>query len=61
MCRKLTVTEQTFYRERESSPAWVAELRRPGQLEAENKRLQALVADLSHDEKMLQDVVSGNI
>jgi putative transposase len=38
----------------------VAELRRLKQLEEENRKLQQLVADLSLDKKMLQDVLSRN-
>ena len=39
----------------------VAELRRLKQLEEENKKLKQLVADLSLDKKMLQDVVQGKV
>ena len=52
--RKLGVTEQTFYRwKKKFACLGVAELRRLRQLEEENKKLQALVADLSLDKKML--------
>jgi putative transposase len=60
--RKLGVTEQTFYRwKKKFAGLGVAELRRLRQLEEENKKLKALVADLSLDKKMLQDVVSGKV
>ena len=60
--RKLGVTEQTFYRwKKKFAGVGVAELRRLRQLEEENKKLKALVADLSLDKKMLQDVVSGKV
>jgi putative transposase len=36
----------------------VAELRRLRQLEDENRRLKRLVADLTLDKQMLQDVLS---
>jgi putative transposase len=36
-------------------------LRRLKQLEDENRKLKQLVADLSLDKKMLQDVVSGKL
>jgi len=35
----------------------IAELRRLGQLEYENRKLKQLVAELSLDQHMLQDVV----
>jgi putative transposase len=38
----------------------VAEVRRLKQLEEENRKLKQLVADLSLDRKMLQDVLSKN-
>ena len=60
--RKLGVTEQTFYRwKKKFAGLGVVELRRLRQLEEENKKLKALVADLSLDKKMLQDVVSGKV
>jgi putative transposase len=37
----------------------ISELRRLKQLEEENKKLKALVADLSLDKRMLQDALSG--
>ena len=37
----------------------VAELRRLRQLEDENRRLKRLVADLTLDKQMLQDVLSN--
>ena len=39
----------------------VAELRRLRQLEEENKKLKRLVADLSLDKAMLQDVLSKKV
>ena len=60
--RKLGVTEQTFYRwKKKFAGLGVVELRRLRQLEEENKKLKSLVADLSLDKKMLQDVVSGKV
>ena len=57
--RKLGVSEQTFYRwKRKYAGLGVAELRRLKQLEEENRKLKQLVADLSLDKKMLQDVLS---
>jgi putative transposase len=58
--RKMGVSEQTFYRwKKKFAGLGVAELRRLKQLEEENRKLKQLVADLSLDKKMLQDVVSG--
>ena len=60
--RKLGISEQTFYRWKKKYDALgVAELRRLKQLEEENRKLKQLVADLSLDKKMLQDVVSGKL
>ena len=39
----------------------VSEVRRLRELEDENKRLKALVADLSLDKQILQDVLSKNL
>jgi len=39
----------------------IAELRRLKQLEEENKKLKRLVADLSLDKAMLQDVLSKKV
>jgi putative transposase len=60
--RKMGISEQTFYRwKKKFAGLGVAELRRLKQLEEENRKLKALVADLSLDKKMLQDVVSGKL
>ena len=56
--RTLGVTEQTFYRwKRTFAGLGVAELRRLRQLEEENRRLKQLVADLTLDKHMLQEVI----
>jgi putative transposase len=58
--RKMGISEQSFYRwKKKYAGLGVAELRRLKQLEEENRKLKQLVADLSLDKKMLQDVVSG--
>ena len=60
--RKLGVSEQTFYRwKRRYAGLGVAELRRLKQLEEENRKLKQLVADLSLDKKVLQDVLSKKL
>jgi len=58
VCRKLGVSEQTFYRwKKKYGGMGVAELRRLKQLEQENNKLKQIVADLSLDKQMLQDVL----
>jgi putative transposase len=58
LCRKLGISEPTFYRwKKQFAGMGVAEIRRLKQLEEENKRLKQLVADLTLDKTMLQDVV----
>jgi len=58
ICRKLGVSEQSFYRwKRKYQGMGVAELRRLKQLEQENRKLKQIVADLTLDKQMLQDVL----
>jgi putative transposase len=58
VCRKMGISEQTFFRwKRKYAGLGVSELRRLRQLEEENRRLKRMVADLSLDKQMLQDVV----
>ena len=58
ICRKLGVSEPTFYRwKKRFAGMGVPEIRRLKQLEEENRRLKQLVADLTLDKTMLQDVV----
>ena len=60
--RKLGISEQTFYRwKKRFAGLGIAELRRLRTLEEENKTLKQLVADLSLDKKMLQDVLSKKL
>ena len=57
-CRKPRISEQTFYRWMKPFAVMsVAEIRRLKQLEGENRRLKTLVADLTLDKRMLQEVV----
>jgi putative transposase len=59
ICRKLGISEQTFYVWRKKYGAMgVAEVRRTKQLEDENRRLKQLVADLTLDKQMLQEVLA---
>jgi len=58
ICRKMEVNEATFYRwKKKFAGMGVAELRRLKQLEEENRKLKQLVADLTLDKHMLQDVL----
>jgi len=60
--RKMGVAQATFYRwKKKFAGMGVAELRRLRQLEEENKKLKRLVADLSLDKAMLQDVLSKKV
>jgi putative transposase len=58
VCRKTGITEQTFYKwKRRVAGMGIAELARLRQLEDENKKLKSLVADLTLDKHMLQEVL----
>ena len=58
VCRQVGVSEQTFYRwKNEYGGRLPTEARELKQLRDENLKLKRLVADLSLDEVMLQDVV----
>ncbi len=60
-CRKIAVTEQTYYRWRkEYGGLRLDQAKRLKELERENTRLKRLVADLSLDKVMLEEVVRGN-
>ena len=60
--RKMGVTDVTFYRWKKLyANLGVAEIRRLKQLEEENSRLKRLVADLTLDKQMLQDVLSKKL
>ena len=56
--RKMGITEPTFSQcKKQFTGMGVAEIRRLKQLEDENTRLKKLVADLTLDKTMLQDVL----
>lgn len=58
ICRKLGISEQTFYtRRRKYAGMGLGELRELRQLRDENGKLKKLVADLSLDRHMLQEIV----
>lgn len=59
ICRNLGVSEATFYNwKKKYAGMGITELRKLKALEEENRQLKRLVADLSLDKHMLQDVLS---
>ena len=57
ICRKMGVSEPTFYRwKKQFAGMGVVEIRPPEQPEEENPKLKRLAADLTLDKTMLQDV-----
>jgi len=62
VCRKMGVAEATFYNwKKKYSVLGVSDLRRLKQLEEENRQLKKLVADLSLDKHMIQDVIAKKL
>ena len=62
VCRKLGISDATFYAWRKKyAGLGPSEVRRMKQLEEENHRLKRLVADLSLDKSMLQDVLAKKL
>ena len=60
--RKMGISEATFYAwKKKFSGLGTAELRRLRQLEDENARLKQVVADLTLDKQMLQDVLKKKL
>ena len=61
VCKALGVAESTYYRWRNQLGGIKAdEMRRLKELERENARLKALVADLSLDKAILKEAARGN-
>ena len=61
MCKQLGVSDKTYYRwRREYGGLKTPQAKRLKELEKENTRLKKLVADLSLDKAMLQEVAQGN-
>jgi putative transposase len=59
VARKVGVSEQTLYTwKKKYASLDVADIRKLRQLEEENSKLKRLVADLSLDKVMLQDLIS---
>lgn len=62
VCRKLGISDATFYNwKKKYGSLGVSELRKLKELEEENSRLKKIVADLSLDKQMLQDVLKKNV
>ena len=62
VCRKMGISDATFYNWRKKyGGLGPSELRRLKQLDEENSKLKRLVADLSLDKAMLQDVLAKKL
>ena len=62
ICRKMGVSEATFYNwKKKYGGLGVSELRQLRQLQEENSKLKQIVADLSLDKQMLQDVLKKKL
>ena len=60
-CKEAGITEETFYRWRkEYGGLKVDQAKRLKELEQENGKLKRLVAELSLDKQILQDIAPGN-
>jgi putative transposase len=58
VCRQIGISEATYYtRKKKYADLGVSELRKLKQLEDENARLRRIVADLTLDKQILQEVV----
>ena len=61
-CKEAGTTEQSYYRWRnEYGGLGVDQAKRLKQLETENGRLKKLVAELSLEKQVLQDIARGNL
>ena len=61
LCRQHGISEQTYYRWRKEYGGLKADqAKRLKELEQENSKLKRLVAELSLDKQILQDVARGN-
>jgi putative transposase len=62
ICRKLGISQATFYLwKKQYAGLGVQELRELRQLRDENSRLKRLVADLSLDRQILQEIVQKKL
>ena len=62
VCRQAGITEQTYYRwKKQYVGLEIDQVRQLKQLQEENARLKRLVAELSLDKTMLQDVLAKKL
>ena len=62
ICRQMGISEQTYYNwKKKFGGLGPSEVRKLKQLEEENKKLKQMVADLSLDKQMLQDVLKKKV
>lgn len=62
VCRKTGISQATFYAwKKKYGGLMPSEMKRLRQLEEENSRLKRIVADLSLDKEMLQDVIKRRL
>lgn len=62
VCRKAGISDATFYNWRKRYGGMMpSEVKRMRQLEEENNRLKKIVADLTLDKAMLQDVIKRKL
>ena len=62
VCQSLEVSEQTYYRwQQKYGGLQSEEAKRLQELEIENSRLKKLVADLTLDKEILEEVVKGKV
>lgn len=62
VCRKMGISQATFFNwKKKYGGLGISELRRLRQLEEENNQLKKLVADLSLDKHMLQEVIKKKL
>ena len=62
ICRKMGISDATFYNwKKKYGGLGLSELRQLRQLQEENSKLKQIVADLSLDKQMLQDVLKKKL
>lgn len=62
VCRKMGISEATFYNwKKKYGGLGINDLRQLRQLQEENARLKQIVADLTLDKQMLQEVLKKNV
>ena len=62
VCRKAGISQATYFnRKKKFAGLLPSEMKRLRQLEEENSKLKRIVADLSLDKAMLQDVLSKKL